>query len=373
MCYQFLTMKKRTLAVLLLMIATLSYGQIDKVPQYVLDHAPLVHLKTDDAFRPSSIAAQLKHTHPTVNATSITNGPHPRTLYNLSRLNRFGHEDIFLSSNGDFTKLPPWTRGILPDAQGKTHGAPTAAIIVHRKHNAIGTVDAFYMYFYAYNRGNLVLGQEFGNHVGDWEHNMIRFVNGSPKYIWYSQHSNGAAYKWDAVEKASSVHEASKASSAGTKGKRPIVYSSNGTHANWATAGTHEHTLPDVAAPGLLLVDYTDKGPVWDPVKNAYFYSVQYPNNTNGKDDRPRFAALQGPDGGNDGTRPPVDWLYFEGHWGDEQLPASDPRQKVLKDTPAVKYTSGPNGPRFKGLNRVDVCPDNGNPCIRRRVLVPGS
>lgn len=42
----------------------------------------------------------------------------------------------------------------------------------------------YYMYFYAFDQGNAVLGQEIGDHVGDWEHNMIRFKNGIPQAIW---------------------------------------------------------------------------------------------------------------------------------------------------------------------------------------------
>ena len=30
---------------------------------------------------------------------------------------------------------------------------------------------------------------------------MIRFENGQPKAIWYSQHANGEAFTYDAVEK----------------------------------------------------------------------------------------------------------------------------------------------------------------------------
>lgn len=51
---------------------------------------------------------------------------------------------------------------------------------------------------------------------------MIRFSNGHPQAIWYSQHASGQAFSYHAAEK---------------KGKRPIAYSGNGTHANYATAG----------------------------------------------------------------------------------------------------------------------------------------
>lgn len=54
------------------------------------------------------------------------------------------------------------------------------------------------------------------------EHNMIRFIDGEPGAIWYSQHSRGQAFTYNAVEK---------------HGKRPIAYSGNGTHAVYSIAG----------------------------------------------------------------------------------------------------------------------------------------
>lgn len=51
---------------------------------------------------------------------------------------------------------------------------------------------------------------------------MIRFENGMPHALWYSQHASGQAFTYDALEK---------------KGKRPYAYSANGTHAVYSIAG----------------------------------------------------------------------------------------------------------------------------------------
>jgi hypothetical protein len=54
------------------------------------------------------------------------------------------------------TKDPTWIKGTKPDSNGATANAMTAAVIVNDKGK--GVVDAFYMYFYAYNYGGEVLG-----------------------------------------------------------------------------------------------------------------------------------------------------------------------------------------------------------------------
>jgi hypothetical protein len=155
------------------------------------------------------------------------------TVNNVDSLNGFGSggSDVFLTTTVDITKspAPKWLEGVVPDSSGKTGSAISSAIIVN-DHGG-GAVDAFYMYFYAYNQGNKVLGQELGDHIGDWEHNMIRFKDGVPQHVWYSQHSGGQAFTYGATEKV---------------GKRPVSYSAKGSHANYAISGNT--TIPSPAS-----------------------------------------------------------------------------------------------------------------------------
>lgn len=63
---------------------------------------------------------------------------------------------------------------------------------------------------------------------------MVRFINGVPDIVYYSEHSSGAAYKFSAVEKV---------------GDRPVSYIAFGTHANYAVRlRAHNHDV------SLLLV-----------------------------------------------------------------------------------------------------------------------
>ncbi|KAF2741400.1 hypothetical protein EJ04DRAFT_480750 [Polyplosphaeria fusca] len=304
------------------------------VPDYVLKYAPLVWLHSAEQYFPSDIQAQLTNSNPQVNFATVS-GPNPLDLNNLNQLGG----DVYLTSKDDVTKNPQWIKGAKPDGNRKTNNAVSAAVIVNDKGS--GNVDAFYMYFYAYNWGGIVAGLpdlQFGNHVGDWEHNMIRFANGVPQYVWYSQHSNGQAFKYSITEK---------------EGDRPYAYSANGSHANYAISGTHDHTIPNFNLPFGVLEDHTDKGALWDPLLSAYYY---------------KFNAGDGSFTPYDSSAP-TGWLGFKGRWGDQEYPTSDPRQ--VKVFGQAKFASGPTGPADKQLNRNDVCPDNGNKCILRTILVP--
>ena len=169
---------------------------------------------------------------------------------------------------------------------------------------------------------------------------MVRFSNGIPQSVWYSQHANGQAFKYTTVERA---------------GDRPVAYSSKGSHANYAITGTHDHTIPNFNLPGGVLEDYTNKGVMWDPLLSAWYYKFDAASNA--------FTAYDG--------QAPTGWLGFTGRWGDQEYPESDKRQVKLFGQ--AKFTGGPTGPADKQLNRVNVCPDNGNICIVRNILVPRS
>lgn len=169
---------------------------------------------------------------------------------------------------------------------------------------------------------------------------MVRFLNGAPQAVWFSQHANGQAFKYSAVEK--------------TSDGRPVAYSAKGSHANYAMGGTHDHTIPNLNLPGGVLEDYTDRGVYWDPLLSSYIYKFDAGSGS--------FAAYNGE---------PTGWLGFKGRWGDQEYPESDGRQVKLFGQ--AKFVSGPTGPADKQLNRDKVCPDNGKTCILRSILVPRS
>lgn len=104
--------------------------------------------------------------------------------------------------------------------------------------------------------------------------------------------------------------------------------------------------------------DFTSQGPLWDPVLSAYFYTYTPSSPINGT-----FTPSE--------PSTPIEWLYFQGRWGDERYPDSDPRQvNFLNLNITWKFETGPTGPLDKELNRTDVCPDVvGRTCTTTSVL----
>lgn len=184
-------------------------------------------LHSTETYFPSDIGAQVSNTKPEINYAAVTPSQSPLTLDNLnSSLSSFNGGDLYLTSDVDPTTNPAYLNGVKPNPS--TGSAKSTAIIINDKGN--GQVDAFYMYFYAFNYGTTVLGQLIGNHIGDWEHTMLRFQDGKPTYMWFSQHDNGEAFTYSCLEKDDA-------------GVRPYAYSANGSHANYAISGYASHSF----------------------------------------------------------------------------------------------------------------------------------
>ncbi|KAL1385756.1 hypothetical protein HDK64DRAFT_288796 [Phyllosticta capitalensis] len=336
--------------------ASLASGLLEKpkvqgVPQYVMDYAPLCYLHHQELYFPSDLQKHLDNTTPKDdNFNKIDGAPSPLSLTNLNKLNDYGDggKNVWLTANDDITKNPEWIKGAAPDCDGKASDAIAVAVIMVDKGD--DNMDVFFQYFYSYNWGGVVLKAfNAGNHVGDWEQNMIRFEKGKPTYVWYSQHGNGQAFAYDILEKDKD-------------GQRFINYVANGSHANYAVSGSHDHTIPELNLGKGILMDYTD-GPkdgakLWDPLQNAYFYTF---SNSTGK---PTFTSAEP-------GKYPTEYLDYLGKWGDKQYPKSDKRQQEILGGISYKFVGGPTGPIDKQLVRKDVCPDNGNPCILRHIIGP--
>ncbi|KAL8945585.1 MAG: hypothetical protein Q9222_007888 [Ikaeria aurantiellina] len=204
------------------------------IPDYVLEYAPLVHLYSGEQFWPCDIAEHLQHVTPYLNYTPIGPTSNNLNLSNLDQLNEYTNgRFVYLTSDDNVEARPDWLGGEKnipgdPEEEDSDHDppptgsrdsaqqildrnvratqqirggrsdAPAVLIVVNKGH---GIVDAFWFFFYSYNLGNLVFNIRFGNHVGDWEHSLVRFEHGKPKYVFVSEHYFGEAYTYDAVEK----------------------------------------------------------------------------------------------------------------------------------------------------------------------------
>ncbi|KYK60471.1 vacuolar sorting-associated protein [Drechmeria coniospora] len=397
--------------------------QFKPVPDFVLRYAPLVHLYSGEQFWPSDIREHVQHMNVSVEGEFL-NTTDRWTLDNLQKLNE-NDGVIVLHSADDVETRPQWlhshfnrpnpfpddgeekptgdeekpdmrkettswfdvgrddplhritaprfgmhqqrprsemprlsSRGHKPDASGYSR-APAVLILVDK---GSGILDAFWFFFYSYNLGQTVLGIRFGNHIGDWEHSMIRFENGEPRGIFFSEHEGGQAYAWDAV---------------GKRGERPVIYSAVGSHAMYPLPGDHPYVLPF-----RMLKDVTDKGPLWDPALNNYAYHYDYtredPQDTwdpldgeisqipepedeladihfaenvverhNTRDTHSLVPAASNPNA-------PTSWFHFKGRWGDQVYSLADIRQWRLFGQ--YHYVTGPAGPKFKRLDRAKMC-----------------
>jgi hypothetical protein len=323
--------------------------ELNHIPDYVMSHAPYVYLFSGEEYWPNDMSTHLEHTSPHLGYEKLDSKYQNPTLDDLDMLNQFGHngKGVYLQSKDDPDSYPDWlsNRRNKPDSFVASKSkqelkkrdlgrstAPAILIVVDKGEY----VDAFWFFFYSFNLGNAVYGVRFGNHVGDWEHTVVRFRNGEPIQVFYSEHEWGSAYLWNDAEKfekrASPFHAMAFALAYRWQ---LVTYSAFGTHAMYRTSGVHRYILPFG-----LLADHTDRGFLWDPTKNlmSYVYDVQH------NELRPGDLT---PDA-------PMGWFFFNGQWGDKIYPDNDSRQ--YRFYTEWRYVSGPTGPLDKNLGREKIC-----------------
>ncbi|KAK3709670.1 Vacuolar protein sorting-associated protein 62 [Vermiconidia calcicola] len=357
--------------------------QLREIPQYIFDHAPYVHLSSREQFWPTDLAEHLAHTSPHLGYKMISE-EHSNGSTSIHELNviagGLGGHNVYLASNDDLNQWPSWLTGaanipgpgaVRLDVTDTPDGPPAKSTLRHHQElrkralNSLpdtverqqvpsgrskapaflivvpkenGIVDAFWFFFYSFNHAQKVVNIQFGNHIGDWEHTLIRFRNGKPQYISLSEHHFGAAYAWDAIEKYLPSDDGAMVGSWSNEtvtklAKRPVVYSALGSHAMYATPGHHPYILP-----WDLLHDDTDRGPLWDPTLNLHSYSY---------DLQTIRASTRNPSS-------PTGWFNFAGRWGDKYFKLSDPRQ--YRFAGQYHYMNGPYGPKAKFLDRKEPC-----------------
>jgi len=304
------------------------------LPDFVTRYAPISHLWSLEQAMPSDVAVHLTHVVPQINFTNISSSVTFQTIGSLG-------SNVFLTSKDPVEDSPPWMNSTQnkPDAIGFTP-APATLIAVEKSE---GILDAFYFYFYSFDEGNNGPGHPPGNHIGDWEHSMVRFVNGVPSILYISAHSGGEAIQYNSTT---------------LRNGRATTFISAGTHANYATPGDHLH------GDNNTLDDHTDDGPLWDVTLN--FRGYWFDNSTQ------TFTIAAGRSfgeveetSGNEG----VGWLMFRGMWGDEQYPVGEHGQ--FCDGTNCLFSDGPTGPIAKNLGRTLPCQNEAN-CTILTTLVPG-
>ncbi|KAK1759088.1 hypothetical protein QBC47DRAFT_371048 [Echria macrotheca] len=303
--------------------------QTRSLPDYAISYAPYTYLASTESWFPSDVTTHLQNTIPEVNGAPI-GSVGSATLANL---NGFGTNMSLTAPNMAIkpSNQPAWLTSEYGKPSGGLSAAPATLVAVQK--NAT-TVDVFYFFFYSYNYGGNVLQfLNFDDHVGDWEHVMIRFVDSKPYAVYLSQHGAGSAYFYSVLEK---------------NGQRPVTYVAHGGHANYATAGTQEYTI----AAGLI-TDTTDKGFAWDPALNYRGYWYDPASKT--------FTSAGGAGtGGAEQATETATWLNWLGQWGDAQYPNGQNGQYCLFSE--CHYAAGPTGPVDKNLGRAAVC-ENESKC----------
>jgi hypothetical protein len=126
-------------------------------------------------------------------------------------------------------------------------------------------IDLSYWQYCPYNFGKVVVGMEFGDHVGDWEHVTVRLSKFTyegityvkPTMVAFPYHSSISLYQWSEVAKVTGTNHV-------------IAYSAKESHGMWKDLGNHVYQNIVIAQ----LTDECSAGTAMDcwTILNTYEY-----------------------------------------------------------------------------------------------------
>ena len=257
-------------------------GVPHKIARLIHNWAPLITLDQNEVWRPSGVEHFLSNTK--LEGCGQKPEPSSLTSSNLERCNANSYLTTKESLSCPSCTEPVFLRG--------QHPRNVPLNVIYREHKNF--LEVAYWTFFPYNRGKRVclgyvqkgcflLGRiwgrcpcgenlgcigeysTFGHHVGDWERITVRFRKINNDYQIYSIHLSihgidvtnkfGGEFLWQ--DGHFKKRDQTIAMYGGT---HAVIYSSEGSHGMWPSAGRHEYkVLPN----GDTLVDYTSSGLSW--------------------------------------------------------------------------------------------------------------
>ncbi|KAI9146381.1 hypothetical protein BKA69DRAFT_20869 [Paraphysoderma sedebokerense] len=278
-----------------------------------LKYAPSVHFHSEEKFFPSPIdfyfdQVSLKSgdnvVHHSLTRQKLLETIRAGPTTGMTFANKAGHSDILTNF---FGQIYPWMHG---HSSSAGHNYPmyiTLRQVSHREYMA------YYYAFFPFNEGKGgVRSGLFGNHLGDWEHIRIKFVDAEPTEMLFHWHSDGLSIPFSdpRIEKVDGTH--------------PIIYCAKGSHGfNFQPVDRDYHVL----IPHLLsLTDHFNEGHAWNTWQdNPEVYFKR-------SDTEVKRIDNNSPADGDI-------WKY-QGLWGTRQT-------TCVSDACPIQFSDGPETPHF--------------------------
>ncbi|KAJ3114813.1 Vacuolar protein sorting-associated protein 62 [Phlyctochytrium bullatum] len=256
-----------------------SYAQLAQT------YAPLVRFHPSETFFSTSVDYYLSKVYMRDGAgVRAASAPSPLTSSNLDFLqSQQGKDDSaqFLWVDGNVKANPTLPAATQFLYGSKTmDGVPIYAFVVEKE---FGVVDLWYWHYSPYNLGKSTPLGRVGNHVGDWEHIIVRTVNGTAIALDFHTHGGDGVRVVPVDDKRVQWVDG-----------HPVAYTALGSHGMWPQAGTFSYKT--VGGIYKLTDELGDNGSQWHSWQNVVTITYR-------------------PNGGYSGDQA---WLNYRGRWGNK-------------------------------------------------------